>query len=96
MCSSDLLARERGAYLSAALRAVPGVATVRGEGLLLAAELSAGIDAKEVYSALLANGLVTNAVTGTALRLAPPLNVSVAEIDEAVAILTRTLANFVK
>ena len=90
------LARERGAYLSAALRAVPGVATVRGEGLLLAAELSAGIDAKEVYSALLANGLVTNAVTGTALRLAPPLNVSVAEIDEAVAILTRTLADFVK
>jgi predicted acetylornithine/succinylornithine family transaminase len=90
------LAREQGRYLSAALRAVPGIATVRGEGLLLAAELSPGIDAKEVYSALLSNGLVTNAVTGTALRLAPPLNVSTAEIDEAVAIITRTLADFVK
>jgi predicted acetylornithine/succinylornithine family transaminase len=89
------LARERGVQLSAALRAVPGVDSVRGEGLLLAAELQPGIDAKAVYTALLAKGLVTNAVTGTALRLAPPLTVSPAEIDEAVGIVTEVLQEFV-
>ena len=89
------LARERGAQLSAALRAVPGVASVRGEGLLLAAELQPGIDAKAVYTALIAKGLVTNAVTGTALRLAPPLTVSPEEIDEAVGIVTEVLQEFV-
>ncbi|MFZ4718971.1 MAG: aspartate aminotransferase family protein [Ilumatobacteraceae bacterium] len=85
------LARERGAELTTALQAVPGIAEVRGAGLLLAAELVPGIDAKAVYSAALERGLVTNAVTGTALRLAPPLTVSSAEIAEAVQILTDVL-----
>ena len=49
---------------------------MRGAGLLLAAELDEGRDAKAVYADLLERGLVTNAVTATALRLAPPLNVS--------------------
>ena len=85
------LARERGAELSAALRAMPGVVEVRGAGLLLAVELAAGIDAKAVYLAALQRGLVTNAVSGSALRLAPPLTVSSAEIAEAVAVLTAVL-----
>lgn len=89
------LAAERGAELSTKLSAVPGVASVRGAGLLLAVELAAGIDAKAVYSRLLANGLVTNAVTATALRLAPPYTVSTEEIDEAVEILRTTLQEFV-
>jgi acetylornithine/N-succinyldiaminopimelate aminotransferase len=37
--------------------------------------------------------VVVNAVTPTALRLAPPLTVSNAEIDEAVAIIGRVLAD---
>jgi acetylornithine/N-succinyldiaminopimelate aminotransferase len=86
------LARERGAELSARLAELPGVVAVRGEGLLLAAELRPGVDAKAVYTAALGRGLVTNAVTGTALRLAPPLTVTSAEIDEAVAILRDALA----
>jgi predicted acetylornithine/succinylornithine family transaminase len=89
------VAAQRGAELSAKLSAVPGVAGVRGAGLLLAVELAAGIDAKAVYGRLLANGLVTNAVTATALRLAPPYTVSTAEIDEAVEILRTTLQEFV-
>ena len=88
------LARERGAQLTAGLRAIPGIREVRGSGLLLAAELADGIDAKAVYTALLAAGLVTNAVTGTALRIAPPLTVSAAEVDEALAIIAATLATF--
>lgn len=86
------LAAQRGAELSAALSEVPGIAAVRGRGLLLAAELAPGIDAKAVYTAALRRGLVTNAVTGTALRLAPPITVSSAEIAEAVGILGAALA----
>jgi len=89
------LAAERGAELSARLTALPGVAGVRGAGLLLAVELAPGVDAKAVYSRLLANGLVTNAVTNTALRLAPPLTVTGAEIDEAVEIMRTTLQEFI-
>lgn len=85
------LARQRGAELTAGLRSLPGVASVRGHGLLLAAELAPGIDAKAVYSAALRRGLVTNAVTGTALRLAPPLTVSSSEISEAIGILADAL-----
>lgn len=81
-----------GAALTAALEATPGVAGVRGLGLLIAAELEPGIAAKPVADACLAAGLVVNAVTGTALRLAPPLLVTDAEIAEAVAILAAVLA----
>jgi acetylornithine/succinyldiaminopimelate/putrescine aminotransferase len=79
------LAAKRGEYLMSKLSDVPGVASVRGRGLLLAAELAEGRDAKAAYSALLERGLVTNAVTPTSLRFAPPLTVSEHEIDEAVA-----------
>ena len=79
-------AREMGALLTERLRRLPGVVDVRGKGLLLGVELGPDADAKHVVAALLERGLVANAVTATAVRLAPPLTVSVAEIDEAVAI----------
>lgn len=81
----------KGARLRAALEAIPAVKEVRGLGLLLAVELGEGADAKAVYSTLLQRGLITNAVTGTALRLAPPLTVSDVEIDEAVSMIREVL-----
>lgn len=89
------LAQSTGAYLQKQLEAVPGVVGVRGSGLLLGAELAPGIEAAKVYQACMAAGLVTNAVTASALRFAPPLNVSREHIDEAVAIFTKVLATFV-
>lgn len=86
------LARRAGGRLMDGLRATPGVAEVRGLGLLIAAELDEGRDAKAVAAACLDAGLVVNAVTASALRLAPPLTVSDAEIDEAVATLGKVLA----
>jgi acetylornithine aminotransferase len=65
---------------------------VRGLGLLLAAELGPGADAKAAYTALLDRGLVTNAVTPTALRFAPPLTVSDDEIDAAVDLVRGVLS----
>jgi predicted acetylornithine/succinylornithine family transaminase len=85
------LARDKGARLRTALEGVDGIESVRGQGLLLAAELSGGRESKDVYTALLADGLVTNAVTPTSLRLAPPLTVTDAEIDEAVAKIAKAL-----
>lgn len=84
------LATARGQHLRDALTAVPGVAGVRGLGLLLAVELD-GHDAPTVYRALLDRGLITNAVGPTALRLAPPLTVTTAEIDEAAALIAAVL-----
>jgi predicted acetylornithine/succinylornithine family transaminase len=83
-------ARRAGARLADGLAQTPGVSAVRGLGLLLGAELAAA-NAKAVNKALLDAGLVVNAVTETALRFAPPLNVSDDDIDAALAILTEVL-----
>jgi acetylornithine/succinyldiaminopimelate/putrescine aminotransferase len=84
------LAEARGQYLAKKLAELPGVSSVRGLGLLLAAELVQG-RAGEVATKCLDRGLVLNAVTATALRMEPPLIVSEAEIDEGVAILAGAL-----
>ncbi len=85
-------AARAGEHLTEALQKVAGVDEVRGLGLLLAAELAPGIDAKDVAQRCMEHGLIVNAVTGSALRFAPPLLVSEGEIDEAVAILAAVLA----
>jgi acetylornithine/N-succinyldiaminopimelate aminotransferase len=84
------VASKQGERLTSGLAAVPGVASVRGRGLLMAAELD-GRQSSDVARDLLDGGLVTNAVTPTALRLAPPITVSDDEIDEALEILGSVL-----
>ena len=92
MQQEDVPARaaRAGARLTERLDELPGVAGVRGPGLLLAVEL-AGHDAVEINADLLAAGLVANAVTPTALRLAPSLLISDDEIDVAVDIIAKVL-----
>ena len=84
-----------GAALRDRLLEVDGVDSVRGRGLLLAAELSeearAGRSAKDVASACLDAGLVVNGVTPTALRLAPPFVVSTEQLVEGCSILAGVL-----
>jgi acetylornithine/succinyldiaminopimelate/putrescine aminotransferase len=84
------VAARQGARLASGLAATPGVVAVRGRGLLLGAELD-GRAAPDVARRLLDAGLITNPVTPTALRLAPPITVSDDEIDEALAILAEVL-----
>ncbi len=84
------LATRAGDRLRTALEAHPAVAFVRGLGLLLGVELVER-DAKVVAARLLDDGLVVNAVTPTALRLAPPLTVTDDEIDEAVTMIAAVL-----
>lgn len=86
------LAREKGEMITSHLRKIPAVVSVRGRGLLLGVELGEGADAKAKQQALMDAGLVTNAVTGTALRLAPPITVTHDEIAEAMQIMSQVLA----
>ncbi len=96
MESEDVPARARasGARLKAGLEKLPGVASVRGEGLLLAAVLTNRFAAPACREALEA-GLVINAPQADVLRFAPSLLVSDAEIDTAVAVLGRVLTRLV-
>ncbi len=92
MESEDVPARatRAGARLTAALEVLPAVQAVRGLGLLLAAELADG-DAKAVAAAALDAGLVVNAVSPTAIRLAPSLLITDDELDHAITTLTEVL-----
>ncbi|MCO5320088.1 MAG: acetylornithine/succinylornithine family transaminase [Microthrixaceae bacterium] len=86
-------AARAGAYLTQALASVPGVSSVRGMGLLLALELdlAGSRTAGDVVSELLHGDhgmrVVANAVTPTALRLAPSLLITDDEIHRAVEVL---------
>lgn len=59
--------------------------SVRGKGLMLGVELAAG--GKEMVRRCLERGLLVNVIAERVLRLLPPLTVSDAEIDEALAVL---------
>ena len=93
MEAEDVPARaaRAGHQLTAALTTLPGVASVRGLGLLLAVELDPGLASAAVARDCLDHGLVVNAVTPTALRLAPSLLVTDDELGEAVTILRGAL-----
>lgn len=58
---------------------------VRGKGLMLGVELRVG--GKEILTGCMDRGLLVNIVGDRVLRLVPPLNVTDAEIDEALSIL---------
>jgi len=88
MDSSRLCERARrvGDSLKAGLAELPGVVEVRGKGLLLGVGLEAPV-AELAEEIALAEGLVVNAVRPDTLRIAPPLLVTEAEVEEALAIL---------
>ena len=91
------VAERLGTALRELLVQTDGVDSVRGRGMLLAAELSeparAGRSAKDIATACLEQGLVVNGVTSTALRFAPPFVVSVEQLAEGCSILTDVLAH---
>jgi acetylornithine/N-succinyldiaminopimelate aminotransferase len=75
-----------GERLSAGLAELPGVARVRGRGLMVGVDLAEGLFAPDIArAALLEHRLVVNATGPSTIRLEPPLIVSREEIDEALA-----------
>jgi predicted acetylornithine/succinylornithine family transaminase len=89
----ELLERVRsaGERLRAQLEELPGVSAVRGRGLMNAFDLAAGGAPDVARRALLEQRLVVNATGPETVRLLPPLTVSDAELDEAVARLRTVL-----
>ena len=92
---APMLAKQRGAEMFEELSKIDGVDSVRGSGLLLAVEIEkeslANGDARDLAQACLKEGVVVNAVTSTALRLAPPLTISSEEIIEGASMLEKVL-----
>lgn len=87
------VAARLGRRLADGLAAIDGVASVRGLGLLLAAELEPPAAAPVVAAALLDAGIIVNAVTPTALRFAPPFIITEDDIDHAVATVATVIAH---
>lgn len=90
-------ARAAAARLRAGLEALRAqhpeqIELVRGLGLLLGVVMKDAERAKAIVPAALAQGLLINVTAERVLRIAPPLVVSDAEIDEALAILGQVLA----
>jgi predicted acetylornithine/succinylornithine family transaminase len=87
VCSDPELLRSvqvLGERLRHGLEVLPGVAVVRGRGLMVGADLGEGISAPELARrALLEQRLVINATGPATVRFEPPLVVSEAEIDDA-------------
>ncbi len=85
----------KGALLASLLDTLPGVDSVRGRGLLMAAEMSPdalhGRTGPEIARACLDRGLIVNGITPTALRLAPPYIISDAQLQEGVSIIGSVL-----
>ena len=77
-------ARDVGNYFMSQLRGLkaPTIKEVRGLGLMIGVELT--VEAKGVIARLMESGLLTIPAGATVVRFLPPLNITRAEVDEAV------------
>ncbi|HOJ77361.1 MAG TPA: aspartate aminotransferase family protein [Bacillota bacterium] len=71
---------------------LPVIKSSRGLGLMLALELT--IPSKQVMLACLEAGLIVNAVTETALRILPALNITEDDLEAGLQIMKNVLAKF--
>ncbi|HWR84405.1 MAG TPA: acetylornithine transaminase [Rhodoglobus sp.] len=83
-------ARVRGQQLREAIAGMPGVAEIRGAGLLLGVGLDRPI-APAVMRAALERGLIVNAPNDTSIRLAPPLIIGDEHVAEFTDLFTSAL-----
>ena len=83
---------KQGSYLMQELAVIPGVAEVRGAGLLLGIELET-MKAADIAKALQDQGVLVNAANPTTIRLAPALVVTDAQIKKFVAIFKKVMSD---
>ncbi len=98
ICQAQMLeaVRRKGEHLIAAARALQSrqadkIAAVRGRGLLVGIEVKA--EAAAVVSRCREGGLLLNLAGENTVRFAPPFTVSLAELDEGLAIFESALAS---
>ena len=83
---------KQGVYLMQELAVIPGVAEVRGAGLLLGIELETK-KASDVALALQNEGVLVNAANPTTIRLAPALIVTDAQLMKFVSIFKKVMCD---
>ena len=83
---------KQGAYLMQELAVIPGVAEVRGAGLLLGIELE-NLKAADIAKALQNEGVLVNAANSTTIRLAPALIVTDAQLKKFVSIFKKVMSD---
>ncbi len=83
---------KQGVYLMQELAVIPGVAEVRGAGLLLGIELETK-KASDVALALQNEGVLVNAANPTTIRLAPALIVTDALLKKFVSIFKKVMSD---
>jgi acetylornithine aminotransferase len=83
---------KQGAFLMQELALIPGVAEVRGAGLLLGIELE-NLKASDVASALQKEGVLVNAANPTTIRLAPALIVTDVQIKKFITIFKKVMSD---
>ncbi len=86
---------EKGEYLTKHLQTLAAqhtmIKTTRSRGLMAAIELNG--PSEEVFGMCLSRGLLLSNQMGTTLRMLPPLTISLAEIDQGIAILDSILTD---
>ena len=83
---------KQGVYLMQELALIPGVAEVRGAGLLLGIELE-NLKAADIAKALQNEGVLVNAANPTTIRLAPALIVTDAQLKKFVSIFKKVMSD---
>jgi acetylornithine/N-succinyldiaminopimelate aminotransferase len=83
---------KQGAHLMQELAVIPGVAEVRGAGLLLGIELS-NHKAADIANSLREHGVLVNAANATTIRIAPALIVTDAQIKKFIAIFKKVMSD---
>jgi acetylornithine/N-succinyldiaminopimelate aminotransferase len=83
---------KQGAHLMQELAVIPGVAEVRGAGLLLGIELNS-LKSADIANALRAEGVLVNAANPTTIRIAPALIVTDAQIKKFIAIFKKVMSD---
>ena len=74
----------------------PKIHSVRGKGLMLAVEFGSFETNKKIIDGCIADGLITDWFLhcSNSMRIAPPLIITIAEIEEACAIIKRTIDKY--
>ena len=87
--------KEKGAYIRQAVEAMnlPCLGKTLGLGLMIGVEVKGEKTNRELAAALIDNGLLC-LTAGAGLRFLPPLVITKEEMDEALAIIQRTLSPF--
>jgi acetylornithine/N-succinyldiaminopimelate aminotransferase len=71
------------------------ISEVRGEGLILGAELSRDDIGRDIVNECLAEGIIINCTVGKVLRFIPPLIINEEQVDEVISALAKVLEKYV-